>query len=302
MRSSCVQSEHITSCLTALNMSAILSVFTMNTERCAMLPIELLVVTFFEHPCLAVRGTDGTIYVSVRDLCDAVGLRSHSQLRRLRADEDLGDGLRSFRVQTHGGPQDQEFLILEFVPTWISSVQRSRASVTVRERLRYLRLFIIRETYNAFARTAGLPEGESRAIEDLQDIERLDEATIAIAERQQHIEESQQRARSAWRELSARVQALEEKVGGQISTGQRGHIYQLVQAWAAARIEREPELSRMEIFQACWGAIKTRYRLSKYEHLPVTQYVDCVNYIKQAYQRLTGEELTLPEQTSLDLE
>lgn len=283
-------------------MCAIVSVFNMNIERIVMNPAETLVVTFFEHPCLAARGADGTIYVSVRDLCDAVGLRSHSQIRRLRVDEDLRDGLQTFRVVTPGGPQDQEFLILEFVPTWVGSVQRSRASVTVRERLRFLRLFAIRETYNAFARTAGLPEGESRAIEDLQDLERMDDAMISIAERQQVIETSQQKARSAWRELDTRVRALEEKVGGLISTSQRGHIYQLVHAWATARIMREPEQSRSEIFQACWGAIKTRYRIAKYEHLPATQYADCVQYITRSYQRLTGEELNLPEQRSFDLE
>jgi hypothetical protein len=267
-----------------------------------MIPTETLVVTFFEHPCLAARGPEGTIYVSIRDLCDAVGLRPHSQLRRLRADEDLRDGLKSFRAVTPGGPQEQEFLILEFVPTWIGSVQRSRASVAVRERLRYLRLFAIRETYNAFARTAGLPEGESRAIEDLHDLERMDDAMSAIAERQRAIEESQQRARSAWRELDARVRALEEQAGGQISAGQRGHIYLLVQTWANARVAREPAVSRGEIFQACWGAIKTRYRIAKYEHLPSAQYADCVQYIKRSYQRLTGEDLYLPEQSSLDLE
>ncbi len=267
-----------------------------------MIPTETLGVTFFEHPCLAVRSTDGTIYVSVRDLCDAVGLRAHGQLRRLRADDDLRDGLQTFRVTTAGGPQDQEFLILEFVPTWVSSVQRSRASMTVRERLKYLRLFAIRETYNAFARTAGLPEGESRAIEDLRDLEQFDDAMTTIAERQRALEESQQKARSAWRDLDMRVRALEEQVGGVLSTSQRGHIYQLVHAWASARVVREPEVSRREIFQACWGAIKTRYRLAKYEHLPAAQYTDCVSYIHGAYQRLTGEALVLPEQGTLDLE
>ncbi|MGA9223594.1 MAG: hypothetical protein WBZ57_20580, partial [Pseudomonas graminis] len=52
-------------------------------------PIETLVVTFFEHPCLTARLSDGTIVVSIRDLCDAVGLNLSSQLRRLRADEDF---------------------------------------------------------------------------------------------------------------------------------------------------------------------------------------------------------------------
>lgn len=281
---------------------AIVAVFKMDTCRAAMLPAETLAVTFFEHPCLAVRGSEGTIYVSIRDLCDAVGLRTHSQIRRLRMDEDLSNGLKTFRVVTSGGPQEQEFLILEFVPTWIGSVQRSRASVAVRERLRYLRLFAIRETYNAFARIAGLPEGESRAIEDLRDLERMDDAMSAIAERQQAIEVSQQRARSAWRELDARVRALEEQVGGHVSTRQRGHIYLLVQTWATARAVREPALSRSEIFQACWGAIKTRYRIAKYEHLPAAQYADCVQYIERSYQRLTGEEMNLPEQSSFDLE
>ncbi|WP_322489404.1 hypothetical protein [Chloroflexus sp.] len=139
------------------------------------------------------------------------------------------------------------------MPTWVSSVQRSRASVTVRERLKYLRLFAIRETYNAFARTAGLPEGESRAIEDLRALEHFEDAMTTIAERQQAIEESQQKARSAWRDLDARVRALEEKVGGVISNSQRGYIYQLVQAWATARITSEPTLSRGDVSQACWG-------------------------------------------------
>ena len=123
-----------------------------------------------------------------------------------------------------------------------------------------------------------------------------------IAERQRVIEESQQKARSAWRDLDERVRVLEEKVSGVISTSQRGHIYQLVQAWATARITREPALTRGEVFQACWGAIKTRYRIAKYEHLPAAQYADCVSYIKGAYKRLTGEELALPEQGTLDLE
>lgn len=120
-------------------------------------PIEMLAVTFFEAPVLAVRSADGTIYVSVRDLCAATGLNAASQLRRLKADPDLSEGLQSFRVATAGGVQAQVFLILEYVPAWISMVDRARAAPLVRERLRYVRLFAIREVYAALARLAGLP-------------------------------------------------------------------------------------------------------------------------------------------------
>ena len=38
-------------------------------------PVETSVVTFFEHPCLTARTADGTIVLSIRDLCNAIGLR-----------------------------------------------------------------------------------------------------------------------------------------------------------------------------------------------------------------------------------
>jgi hypothetical protein len=44
-----------------------------------------MAVTFFETPCLTVRSEDGTIYMAIRDVCDAIGLRLSGQLRRLRA-------------------------------------------------------------------------------------------------------------------------------------------------------------------------------------------------------------------------
>ncbi len=55
-------------------------------------PIETLVITFFEQPVLAARVADGTIWLSVRDLCDAVGLASASQIRHLDRHQDLHTG------------------------------------------------------------------------------------------------------------------------------------------------------------------------------------------------------------------
>jgi len=49
-------------------------------------------------------------------------------------------------------------------------------------------------------------------------------------------------------------------------------------------------------------SLKSRYRIAKYEHLPSAQYADCVAYIKGAYKRLTGDDLVLPEQSTLDLD
>ena len=263
-------------------------------------PVERQVVTFFEHPCQVVRLRDGTIYVSLHDLCDAVGLNYRAQLRRIRADQDLRDGVQLFRVPTAGGMQETAFLILEFVPTWITTVDRSRAAAVVQERLRFLRLFIIREVYGAITRAAGLPSGGSREIEDLNDLQRFDTAMQGLAERQQALEQSQDRARQAWKEHEDRLRTIEAILGASevVSTGQRGHIHQLVQRWGQARIDKEG-VSGALAFQSIWSTIKTRYNVAKYEHIPARQYADCVAFIKRNYEELTGEPLdTLPDEGS----
>ena len=298
----------IVSCLTrSKHYGKVPFVFILDIGRDAMntsthTPRELLAVTFFEQPCLAARGDDGIIALSLRDLCTATGLNLASQLRRLRSDENLRDGLRAFRISTASGVQEQVFLSLELVPAWISSVSRARATPVVRERLRFLRLSAIREVYNAFARVVGLPEGSSQRIENLRDLEQFDTGMTTIAERQQRLEDSQNKARSAWRTLDTRVRALAEKIGGAISNQQRGVIYHLVQAWAKARLEKEPPVSFGDAIPACWAAIKARYRIAKYERLPATHYADCVAYTQDAYQRLAGVPLVVAEQSGLDLD
>jgi hypothetical protein len=37
------------------------------------------------------------------------------------------------------------------------------------------------------------------------------------------------------------------------------------------------------------------------QDLPAAKYADCVAFIRQSYQALTGEDLNLPEQGTLDL-
>ena len=255
-------------------------------------PQETLVVTFFEHPCLTARLRDGTIVVSIRDLCDAIGLNLSSQLRRLRADEDFRDGMHRLRVPTASGLQEQDFLLLEYVPIWVSSVNRVRATPVVQQRLRYLRRYVIQQVNDAIAQAAGLPSGPSRNIEDLRDLQRYDEAMSGLAARTKAMEESQDKARQVWRDLEARVRRLEAECDqlAMISPAQRGHIYQLVQQWADARVTHQ-HLTPGAARAGCWAAIKARYQIAKYEHLPATRYAECVTFIRQSYEQIAGEPL-----------
>src|SRR2546423_9409185 len=82
-------------------------------------PVETLPVTLLETAVLAARGADGSIYLSIRDVCQALAISLTSQRRRLQAHPVLHEGLMRFRVPTSGGRQVQDFLLLEHVPTWL---------------------------------------------------------------------------------------------------------------------------------------------------------------------------------------
>ena len=57
----------------------------------ALLPVEQKTVTFYEDQITAVRTEDGQIYVSVRHMCDALGLTQRGQVLRLKRNEILSE-------------------------------------------------------------------------------------------------------------------------------------------------------------------------------------------------------------------
>jgi len=97
------------------------------------------------------------------------------------------------------------------------------------------------------------------------------------------------------------MQAIEAKQEGVITKAQRGHIYQLVLRWSEAEAAHR-QIAIGAARAACWGTLKARFRLSRYEDLPLAKYAECVSFVKQAYMSITGAELELPEQQTLDLE
>ena len=275
-------------------------------------PAEQVAVTIFDLPCLAVRDPDGSIYVSLSDLCTALGLDRSSQLRRIRSHVLLQAGLGRFLVQQAGGPQVQDFIHLQTASNWLVTINAARVTESVRDRLVYLQQHLFDAVWRAFAQLVGLPDGPSSEIEDLDELRQIDPGMRALAEiveRQQAMEESQNRARTAWRDvneqlrtLATRLGELEHRVGGTISKGQRGHIYQMVQAWALARTEGTTQISRSGVFAATWAEFKTRFALARYEDLPIEKYSDAVTYIQDKYFQLTGSQLTIADQGELELE
>lgn len=271
-------------------------------------PQEQLPITLFEGVVLAARASDGRIYISLRDICDVLGLRVSGQRRRIQADEALH--LTTFRVQTGGQFRDLDFLLLEDVPVWLLGVQRVRVSEGAQERFSYVKQYLVSAVQRAFAELAGLPDAPSSEIEELTDLDRIDQAFAQLAEfgrRQSEVEESLKRARGAFRDLRSllndiheRVRELEHQAKATLNPTQRGTVYQMVQQWGEARAERDPKLTSGTGIRKCWGELNAAFGVSTYTQLPAGRYNEIVSYIKDHYRAITGRDLDAVEQGGLE--
>lgn len=276
----------------------------------APLPREQLPIPLFDGVVLAVRRDDAAIALALRDLCITLNLDPVSQRRRIVANDRLH--LWPFRVQTQRQFRTLDFLPLDDLPLWLLTLQDRRVSPEARRRIAYVKDYLAESVRAAFAELTGLPTGGSRQIEDLGELDRIERAFTAIAEigdRQEQLEGSQERARDAFRSLRAelqtlhdRVQQLEQRSAQTLSPVQRGTIYQLVQAWGAARAEHTPKERAGVSIRRCWAEINAAYGVATYTDLPAAHYDAIVRWVQEQYRALTGSDLDAAEQQGLGLD
>jgi len=271
-------------------------------------PREQLPITLFDGVVLAARADSGQIYLGLRDLCEALGLQVSSQRRRIVQDESLH--LTQFRVQSGAQFRTLDFLLLEDVPIWLLSIQLNRVSDKAKERFAYVKAYLVQAVQRAFAELSNLPDAPSSSIEDLVELDRIEQAFTQLAElgqRQNALEQSQARAREAFRDLRSlleevrsRVQELEQRARATISVTQRGTIYQMVQQWGAVRAERDQKSAPGVAIRKCWSELNAAFGVSTYTDLPAARYTEIISYIKDHYRALSGRDLDALEQGRLE--
>ena len=265
---------------------------------------------------LAVRAADGSIFLEVQDLCTVVGLTTSSQLRAIRADERLH--LAAFRLRIGNQVRTLDCLLLDDIPLWLINVRPRRNNVQARERLRYVQAYLIASVRSAFAVLTGLPDAPSNQIEDLNELDALDQALQALRElgvRQDLLEESQDQAREAWRNITAQVRELRgvlplvaelrtrlqevEQLDQRMSPEQRNTIYRLVQAYSEARAVRASQSKPGVEIRRSWAEFNARFAIATYIDLPAARFYEAVQFVRGHYCVLTGEEVATSTQEPL---
>lgn len=273
------------------------------------IPREQLPITLFDGVVLAVRSDEGHIYLIVRDLCTLLGLVPSSQLRTIRADVRLH--MLSFRLRLGNQVQTRECLLLDDVPLWLIMVRPPRNNPAAAERLRYVQAYLVASVQSAFATLTGLPDAPSNQIEDLQELDRIGpslDALRTLAERQDVLEQSQDRARESWRDLAAqirevrgllplveelrtRLQEVEQQLRQRLSPEQRNTIYRLVQTYGEARAAKLGQARPGSSIKQCWQEFNARFGIATYTDLPAARFDEAVTFVQGQYRALTGNDL-----------
>ncbi|HEU5198543.1 MAG TPA: phage antirepressor N-terminal domain-containing protein [Ktedonobacterales bacterium] len=92
-------------------------------ESKAVVPVQQALVPFHGYGILSVRLPDDHVATSHSELCHMLNVARHGQIERIRRDKKLSEQLVLVRVETAGGPQDIEVLIVDAIPEWVLGIQ-----------------------------------------------------------------------------------------------------------------------------------------------------------------------------------
>lgn len=131
-----------------------------------MTEFSLTTINFHDDTLYASKSAGG-IYVSIKPICDRLGLDWRAQQKRLRRDPILNEGVSIMDTAFVGGGQEVTMLRLDLVNGWLFGVETSR----VREELRPAILTYKRECFavlhsHFFKERVASPEGRADMTDD----------------------------------------------------------------------------------------------------------------------------------------
>ena len=142
---------------------------------------------------VACQRQDGEILVSVKSICDSLGIDVFSQAKRIKRDDVLSQGTVKMTLPSSGGDQETNMLIISFLPFFLTGIKSSMVSPDLRDKILEFKLKAKDVLAAAFLPTQFQSSEISAVLTQLKNMQaQLDQNTHSLAiladERQKHIE------------------------------------------------------------------------------------------------------------------
>lgn len=265
-------------------------------EEKAVTPVDQKEVDFYGDILTAVRLPDGRVYVSVRHLCDALGLDRASQVRRIKRTEILDEGYKGdVKVASPGGEQMAGMLLADLVPMWLAGIQVKSVRPELQARLQQYQREAARILWEAFqeGRLTADPDFDTflqQASEDAIEAYQMALAMVKLARNQIMLETRIDGQGRVLQDYGRRLEAVEATLSDPerfITREQASRISQAVRAIGHVLSER----SGRNEYGAVYGELYRNFEISAYRELPTHKYDEAMKWLNAWYQRLTNKEI-----------
>ncbi|MFZ0548583.1 MAG: phage antirepressor N-terminal domain-containing protein, partial [Candidatus Promineifilaceae bacterium] len=108
-------------------------------------------VEMYGDEITAIQADDDQIYVSITNMCNALGLKPQPARNRIKRHKVMREGLVQVQnLQTAGGLQPGYVLRMDLVPMWLASIQVSSVKEELQDKLYKLQLNAAKILWEAF--------------------------------------------------------------------------------------------------------------------------------------------------------
>ena len=252
-------------------------------------------VEFYDDQLLAILTEDNRVYVSVRHLCDALGLARRGQVNRINRHTVLskGYGRGIVTIPPHNQQVEMGLLRVDLVPLFLAGISTSRVkSDTVRVKLEQYQEEVATVLWEAFqeGRLTTDPVFDDLLQQDSEAVQayKMLQAMVKLARNQILIESRLDEYDNRFDGLENRIETIEAQFGDEsrtVSEDQASQISQAVKAIAMALSKR----SGTNQYGSVYGELYRKFGITSYKLLPANRFQEAMKFLSGWHQELVGE-------------
>ncbi|MBK7180434.1 MAG: ORF6C domain-containing protein [Chloroflexi bacterium] len=266
----------------------------------ALVPIEQKEVVFYEDMITAVqvRVEQGIqVYVSIRQMCDLLGVTYQGQIRRISDDPVLSKQVKGVNITftplqgQGGGPQITNCLPIDYLNGWLFGINANRVKPEIRERL----IIYQEKCYKVL--TEAFREGRLTTAPELDDLLQSDtpaaqaykiaQAIMQMARQQLMLEAQLSTHTTQLANHEQRLEELESTLGDPGRNITPDQAMQISQAVKAIAFEIEKRTKKNE-YPAIYGQLYREFGITSYKLLPANKFERAIGWLTEWYRRITG--------------
>lgn len=273
----------------------------MSTQPSELTVVDQREVELYGDPVTAIKADDGEIYVSLRQMCDVLGLSRQAQVRRIKRHAILAEGYKGGAILAPpssegygGGLQQAGLLRVDLVPLWLSGINVKSVKIELQAKLSQLQRNAARLLWQAFQSGELTVDAE---LDELlaQDTEaaqayRMAVAVVKLAKNQVLLESRLQRQQFQIEDIDARLSTVEADLHNTAHTISESQATQISQGIRAIALHYSKQTGQNE-YGRTWGEFYRKFGVSKYRHLPKTKFDEALRWLSDWYSTLTDETL-----------